>query len=58
MLKSAGFEMVQMVWYPSLGSGVAVQEQGGKGHSRQNIVEGSNEQYRCWGRLIELGCGS
>ncbi len=36
MLKSAGFEMAQMVWY--CGSGV--QEQGGKGCSTQNIVEG------------------
>ena len=54
MLESAGFEMAQMVWYR--GSGVAVQEQGEKGHSPQNIVEGGHEQYRCRGRLIELGC--
>jgi hypothetical protein len=54
MRKSAGFEMAQMVWYR--GSGVAVQEQGEKGHSPQNIVEGGHEQYRCRGRLIELGC--
>ncbi len=38
MLKSAGFEMAQMVWYR--GSSVAVKEQEEKGHSTQNIGRG------------------
>ncbi len=54
MLESAGFEMMQMVWYR--GSGVAVKEQGEKGHSAQHIVEGCYEEYWRRGRLIELGC--
>ena len=53
MLESAGFEMAQMVWYS--GSGVALKDQGEKGPSTQNIVEGGHEQYRCPGRLVELG---
>jgi hypothetical protein len=54
MLKSAGFEMAQMVWYR--GSGVTVQEQGEKGHSPQHIVERGNKLYCYLGLLIELGC--
>jgi hypothetical protein len=38
VLESAGFEMAQMVWYR--GGGVAVKEQGEKGHSTQSIGRG------------------
>jgi hypothetical protein len=49
MRESAGFEMVQMVWY--CGSGVAIKEQGKQGHSTQHIVVGGHEQN--WFRGVD-----